>query len=123
MAIGKATFLLSDSTLLGERPIQIHMQIMQQFWPVLASGFADPATHLLEVTSNHSANFRLSGCLFRLFFCVRCALESNQETQGKNTTQEIKMFLLLDQLYFVLAWEQMCCSSAVLFMEKQIPAC
>lgn len=57
------------------------------------------------------------------FFCVRCALESNQETQGKNTTQEIKMFLLLDQLYFVLAWAQMCCSSAVLFMEKQIPAC
>lgn len=98
----------------------MHMQIMQQFWPMLASEFADPATHLLEVTCNHSANFRLSGCLFRIFFvCVRCALESSQETQGKKLNTENKNgFLLLDQLCFVLAFAQMCCSSAILFVWK-----
>lgn len=35
----------------------MHMQIMQQFCPTLASEFADPATHLLEVTPNYFANF------------------------------------------------------------------
>lgn len=67
LALGKATSLPSDSTSLGERPISMNMQIMQQFWPTLASEFADPATPLLEVTSNHCANSPLSACPFGLF--------------------------------------------------------